>query len=831
MNVKVGLTFLLMLLCTNTLAQQYQSLDRKHPIRFTGHSVTYQGQTYQLGPKTFFLDGQLTQAEADKYPYVFRTFQEVNEHLQNGTADAPMTVLIAPWVYWINDPDKPDEVSTKDGSAPIGMYVKCEHLHLKGLNPDPANIVFASRRGQTQGSRGNFTMLDFTGNGLTIRDMTLGNYCNVDLEFPLNPKLNRAKRNPAYTQAHVAYCHGDRIYAENVRFISRLNMNPLGGAKRILFNHCHMECTDDALTSTGVYLDCDMEFYATKPFWNSDRHGAVFLNSDFHVKHNYLRQNFTKSLNPLSVIDCRYHAPEGTYAAWTLVPEKWLRCYQANVTMNGRPIVIAAREPENTVRLDDKPALAAFKLADGTYNVYNLLRGDDDWDPLGQKELVGEQSANLATCLTVTPQRNEIQTGQEPIMLKADAMRHAGYSLNAFYEGQIHWKVEAGYERYVRIEPAGSTCRVRSLIEEDKPRHFAIIAYTDDGLEGAASVTVKPSTLPAPAFTRQPRLTVKDGVARVDYALDLQGRADESVITWSRVDKDRTYEVSVSRNGNPETAYRLQPGDKDCRLQVTIRSKHLRSLPGTAVTLTTKVLTSKQTGLRDRELTTDFTHLPCANQLDLKPGLWTIDGYKPSDVTLQNWTVDNAADFWIYGPGINGCKGTGLLQTRPGSRLRYTPAGSAFGDMEVTLLVDPCKQAGQGFSSAQQQYMDICLKFDTQTLTGYGLRIIRTTKYANAVDFLLVKYDHGTITPLTDPVTSNCYLTNCTLRVSLHGNTLSASASTTTPLQEPSDAHVKPTVALQADVTPNAYGGFAIQHTGTAGEGTTMLHNLKIEWK
>ena len=80
-------------------------------------------------------------------------------------------------------------------------------------------------------------------------------------------------------------------------------------------------------------------------------------------------------------------------------------------------------------------------------------------------------------------------------------------------------------------------------------------------------------------------------------------------------------------------------------------------------------------------------------------------------------------------------------------------------------------------------------------------------------------------------MTSNCYLTKCTLRVSLHGNTLSASASTTTPLQKPADAHVKSTVALQADVTPNAYGGFAIQHTGTAGEGTTMLHNLKIEWK
>lgn len=38
----------------------------------------------------------------------------------------------------------------------------------------------------------------------------------------------------AITQAHVAYCHGDKIVADNVHFISRLNMNPLNGAKRIL---------------------------------------------------------------------------------------------------------------------------------------------------------------------------------------------------------------------------------------------------------------------------------------------------------------------------------------------------------------------------------------------------------------------------------------------------------------------------------------------------------------------------------------------------------------------------------------------------------------------
>ena len=94
-------------------------------------------------------------------------------------------------------------------------------------------------------------MFDFWGDGLLVKDLTMGNFCNVDLEYPLKKELSRKKRMSAITQAHVAYCHGDKIVADNVHFISRLNMNPLNGAKRILFNKCHMESTDDALTGTG----------------------------------------------------------------------------------------------------------------------------------------------------------------------------------------------------------------------------------------------------------------------------------------------------------------------------------------------------------------------------------------------------------------------------------------------------------------------------------------------------------------------------------------------------------------------------------------------------
>ena len=195
-----------------------------------------------------------------------------------------MCVYLAPWVYWADDPDSPKVATGKGGREPFGMVIRCHNLHLIGLTRNARNVVIASQRGQTQGAIGNFTMLDLHGDGLQACNLTMGNFCNVDLTFPLKPELGRQKRSEAITQAHVAYVHGDRAVARNVRFISRLNLNPMSGASRIVYDRCHFECTDDALTGNGVYLNCTIDLYGQKPFYTTAKTGAVFLNCDFTVK-------------------------------------------------------------------------------------------------------------------------------------------------------------------------------------------------------------------------------------------------------------------------------------------------------------------------------------------------------------------------------------------------------------------------------------------------------------------------------------------------------------------------------------------------------------------
>ena len=153
MNKLILSLLLLVVISGNLFSQTYQSLDATDPITFNGKSIEYQGQTIILGEKCFFVDGNLSVTEADKYPYVFQTFQDAIAALTPGTEDEPMQIYIAPYVYWIDNPDDLEIRKGKNGREPFGMIIECPYLQLIGLNKNPENVVLASNRGQTQGDR------------------------------------------------------------------------------------------------------------------------------------------------------------------------------------------------------------------------------------------------------------------------------------------------------------------------------------------------------------------------------------------------------------------------------------------------------------------------------------------------------------------------------------------------------------------------------------------------------------------------------------------------------------------------------------------------------
>lgn len=834
----------------NNDENNYKSLDSSDPIEFGGTYIKYDSETINLSETAIYLDGSLSDEIADKYPYVYNDITKAlsDEVLKNGTASEPMTVYAAPYVYWIDDPAATDtKQPDKDYKVPYGMIINSDYLTIKGLTKDPYNVVFAGNRGQSHASNGNYTMFRFNCKGaLTVKNITIGNYCSVDLKYPLLPELNVDKRTSTITQAQLADMSGDKMFADNCNFISRLNLDPIGGASRSLYNNCHFESTDDAINGNAVFVGCDFDFYGNRPLYSSYNTGSTFLGCTFNsVVLNVEAepvQYFTKEGGTITAVDCSYKSnfniPFGI--AWTKYPSKSLKCYQYNITHNGESITIAGKDAKETVDMTGKTVINAYRIEDGGnvyYNTYNLLKGNDDWDPLGVKDIAVRNGAdNIATQLKITSSADVIESGSETASLSADIKYFHGETDSS---QKITYSVADEYKAYVKInDNKDGTCTVEGTNNEDEAKEVVIEAGTESGLCAATAITVKPSKLNPPSWTKFPEVINNgDGTLKADYKLNLGERADMSVINWYRCSDDKGSNpvlVAVSTMNNPQYTYTLTAGDIGYYICAAVAPKNIRSDIGDAV----KAVYSEAISARDiktKNYSTDFSNFPTVKQSEIIAGFWTVDYYRPKDTeSFGKWGGVDTETPWVYGETGNGCVGAGIYQGTQGSRIMYTPVEGQYGDMTVKLVADPAKTAGQGFGSAGQ-YMDVCIKFDTNTLTGYALRIIRTKAASNASTFVLVKYDNGDTTYISDEVIASCFLTGCQITLKAEGNKLTAHVETpTAQLADQETAGYVHTVDLSVDITPNTYGGVAIQHTGTTGTGgwqnTTMLHNLSVEW-
>ena len=340
-----------------------------------------------------------------------------------------------------------------------------------------------------------------------------------------------------------------------------------------------------------------------------------------------------------------------------------------------------------------------------------------------------------------------------------------------------------------------------------------------------------PSRIPTDFSTPSPNDSIDIQPADTTHGLPAENIVfDPNVFQY--YDDTCAIPVKVSRDGVIAKTYHLTANDVGYYIAAGIRPKHVRSLAGDERRVVYPVRISGGMVAPADTFYTDFTDFPASSQPKVLAGCWTVDGYKPSDTSDVAWQPD-PFNSWCYGEGLDGARGyKGLMQTSRGARLMFTPARKSCGDMAVELVVAPCKQAGQGFGSPTKQYMDVCLKFDTRTLTGYGLRIIRTTKYHNAVDFVLVKYANGVITPISEPVTGICYLPECSIRIDITDGRLTAHVATTSAMRHVDDPRLHKEITLSADVGDGSHAcGVCIQHTGSGGANATVLTSLEIIWR
>lgn len=215
--------------------------------------------------------------------------------------------------------------------------------------------------------------------------------------------------------------------------------------------------------------------------------------------------------------------------------------------------------------------------------------------------------------------------------------------------------------------------------------------------------------------------------------------------------------------------------------------------------------------------------LPLMNQPELVEGSWTLDAYKPKDTADYDWQVDATRPAWCYGEGMDGAEGCyGMIQNVRGARMMYTgKADEVYDGQTLTVELSPCKSAGQGFGSATGQYLDICIKFDTKTLTGCGLRFVRTPAYDKAVEVSIVEYRDGVVTAISQPEKCVLFRRGCRVSVSAKGSALTARIENGEQLQQ---------LSAVLDC-PNSFGGILLQHTGSVGASATVIQAINCTYE
>lgn len=828
----------------SVLYSKEHKVNLNKDLVFKGNHIIYKGKKIELGPKSFLINGQLTNEETAKYKHVYNSINEASKHLTNGTEASPMTLYIAPWVYWIDNPDDPEIRLPKTiGGTPFGLEISCEWLRFQGLSDDAQDVVLACNRGQTIGAKGNFTMLNIKGEGVSAENITFGNYCNIDLIYPLNPKLNREKRSSAIVQGQLIFSNGDKVLARNTRFMSRLNTGPFWGSKRTLFDRCHFESTDDALNGTAVYLNCTFGIYSSKPFGHTSGTGAVFLNCDIQ-SFTREKQYFVKGNGPVAAIDTRFTAENLDYIGWRDIPDTESHYYQYNISLNNKPIIVSSDIPNTTVDMTGKSILNAYRFEfdnSVVYNTYNLLKGNDNWDPMEIKAIVekaeketGKNYSSIPTQLIVKPNKQTLETGKDNATLEATVNRFGNYPIK---NQKVSWKIATEYQSLVKLEvKEDGKCVVIPINTGNETKEVIITASTTSGLEAASVFQIAPAFIAPPIFTTLPKISkTKEGKLQLNYTLDMTFE-DESIVNWYRCrDAKGTHpiEIAVSRNKKPLKTYELSSGDMGYYIMARVSPKHLRCQAGEPKTVVFKNVISKKDIKESTILVPNLENMSSQYQPEIIPGFWTLDSFAPADTFEENWTADNNNALWFYGNGVNGAANdVGFVQATKGARMRYTPVGTTFGNMKMSFTAIPAKTAGQGFSSARSQYMDIGIKMDTKKMNGYALRIIRTPKYSDAVDFIIMKYENGVATPISNAVTTSCYRPNCVISIEINNNKLIVHAENTLDyFSENYPAEVEKIVNLETEIVPNTFGGISFQHTGTIHSGATLIKELKIEWR
>jgi hypothetical protein len=822
----------------------------------------------QLDEKHLLLNAYATDEEL-KSPYVAATLQtlgELSADRRTLTLPAGTTVYVAPGVYWTDETYKQgfpfDESGFVIDPPNVGLTIVGDNLSFIGLTADAKDVHICANRGEGGarglGANGSWYTLAVS-TGFRAENITIANYAQEDLVYDRDPSQNMPKRIDSMNHAEVLRGAGgtlDRMYFKNVRFIGYLNMMAGFSPLRAYFKDCAFQCTDDSIFggNINVYENCT--------FYNCGDHPSAVAASAGGINallgctmigmpqmtspqlnfNKVSRGNGAEATSIYAIIDTRF-VGRTLRAEWENVVREDARHAVSNNTIgeDARPLVISPAQPQTSVTYAGE-ALHAFKVGN-QYNVYNLLKGTDGWNPAEQDLSRWAPYSNLPYrfLIGVTGQTlYSERTGGDNTAVLTPAPAPAG-SGNA---EKTAWT----YDRSLlngSVDPATGVLTLAA-----KPNTTGAIVKTvvtgtlPNGIPAGATLFIRPVPVAAPVLSGA-ALTVGNDRVSLSYSLD-QSYKDVSMIEWYRESGPNTtnsIHIGTMKNDeaglftdDPYKLYPLSKYDVGSYLRAVITPKYEFGPAAAPITVyTDRAIAAAD--VKGTSLSTDFRNLYVA--------------LENHTTTTGRWFFDRADEIdtqepWGWGIGTNGSEGLwGLMNNTRAKNTRFVFAQPGqYGDMSLQLDYSTGKVEGQGFGGSGC-YLDIYIKYDPATRTGYGLRVERVPATTSGTQWTLYRYDGNEQTALTEGVLTAAFMPKSVITVSVRGNTLRVAASTRsakTPLQ--TAQNLPATVDLSwtdpsGDLGKNGFGGFGfrINNSGNAsyiygGAGTNncvMLHSVKID--
>lgn len=773
--------------------------------------------------------------ESRRTQFTFKTLQE----LKAANIDDGTTVNFTPGVYWTDDYADPNTANTPAHPGLVGISFSQAGLTFKGLTSNADDVRIAGNRGQTMGSNGNWNVIGI-GTNFSAYNLTVGNYTSVDLVFPRDPSQNMPRRGDARVQAQTITSAGgalDRMYFENVRFVSFLNLIAIGPA-RAYYKNSYFQLTDDSIAGGGVnvFENCTFDFYGSHPSGGGSSTIAAFLGSTFNFYNDSPVFWFSKSGGTWAVIDNVFKGPKEEIR-WENTQRPDVKHYvYNNVYEDGTPVVFDPQNPQVTQQLTDA-SLPIFKVGE-EYNVYNLLKGNDGWNPSNQQQI-----NDTAFKLTLAANSNTVQSDNpaNEVILTPGLVPTGffSYDLLAFdYDHSLFTELPNADDGklHLRANLNSTGTIVDSVVKATAP----------NGLVAQVTLHIRPETVAAPVVVGTPSIQVGQNTAALQIVYDHPEFTDWSSVTWYRgsAPGDKAVQVAVTTLNDPYKNYQLSAGDIGQYLTAVITPQYeFSAAAGSSIEVSLPQAIAVGDVASPNAISTDFANITWTGHTLNQSDVWYADTIKPADVN-QTWTP-SANTPWVYVMGDrDGALGVpGLRTATQGARLLYQPQGS-FSDMALSLDFTPEKNAGQGFGSATDQYLEIYLKWDPVTQTGYALRFQRLSKdplngdapiasSGNSVRVSMIEYVNGVKTILPGAyVESSVYMPGAHVDFKLVGSVLSADVTTDSAQTNAQEGYALPhEIHFSATVTSAAstLGGFGFQFTGTVSAGNrTELENLDV---